>query len=814
MPAVSVCFNGGTGIFLNRANPAGGAANIRASHTIMGRVKFTATTSGERYDPFAYDDNSDFSGTYFGKATGTTTVCKGGRQNTTPTFQGVTPGGTTVDTTTWRHFAVVYDSAAALITYYIDGVSIGTQASATTYVSSAAGTDLTIYAAIARAKMADYAVFNRALSAGEVADMADYRVCQVTSGLIGFWRFDANANDSSGNANHFTNAGSGTAITYSTADPPPQPENPVFAVAGALATSSAFSGTLSVPKPLASTLASSSAFAGDLKTAKPIAATLATSSALSAWIRPRWGRRVTVTGSSVLTLSGTTISTTAAWTICSWVRILDPVAGRGRFQMDGSGPSARLAILGNTPVYDLRFVDNVGTVAISYNAAADTNWHHLALTYDGTTVRAYVDAVQVASGAATNAGNFTSLFYDASSAQISEFAHTKIWQAELSAAQLSSEATYFTPHVANAQLYAWWQLSWQNVTLDSSGNGHTLTDSGSTEAQSESPGLPLFLLAGALASSSSFSPALGATRELSGALASSSAFAGAAKQLQVLAGTLATSSALAGNLTQAVPVAGTMATSSAFSVALAQAQVLAGTLASTSSFAAGALVQAQALAGALASSSALSGVVGVTRELVGTLASSSAFAGTAKQLQALTGVLQTDSAFDGLASVPGNYNGFMATSSAFSASLVLDQPLLGTLGTTSSFAGMTQALIAATMVTDSTFGGAIGGLRGALQTDSAFAQAVLSLSTALSGTMASSSAFSGIVQALLAGQLLTGSAFSGALIQSQVLAVVLSTSSAFSGALSGGIPVAGGAGGDPSRDRVGMAAGYGRRRIR
>jgi hypothetical protein len=226
MAVISTVASGGTGIYLIKANPAGSPVNTRASHTIMGRVKFTAVTSADRYDCLGYLNNSDFSGTFFGKAAGSTTVCRGGRQNSSATFQGRSPAAT-ADTTTWRHFAVVYDATAALITYYVDGVSVGTQASVTTYVTSASGATLTIYACISKAKQADMAVFNRALSAGEVGDMCDYRVPQVTSGLVGFWRFDTNANDSSGNGNDFTTAGSAPALSYSTADNPPQPENPV-----------------------------------------------------------------------------------------------------------------------------------------------------------------------------------------------------------------------------------------------------------------------------------------------------------------------------------------------------------------------------------------------------------------------------------------------------------------------------------------------------------------------------------------------------------------------------------------------------------
>lgn len=781
MPAVSACVSGGSGFYLNRANPSGSAANIRASHTIMGRVKFTATTSGERYDPLAYDDNSDFSGTFFGKGTGTTTVCRGGRQNSSATFQGVSPAST-VDTTTWRHFAVVYDATAALITYYVDGVSVGTQASATTYVSSAAGTDLTIYAAIARAKQADMAVFNRALSAGEVADMAAYRVAQVTSGLVGFWRFDANANDSSGNANNFTNAGSGTAVTYSTADPPPQPENPPIAIDGDVASSSAFAGTLTNTRHLVGAAASSSAFAGTLNTTKPVAGATASSSALSAaltnqlqiagsaasssalgaWLRPRWGRRV-ANGSQLLVRSASAFPATA-WTFMSWVRPISigTDTHTSLFQMSATTFSgARIGVRRTSGVVNTYILgDDNSTTVLSYQAANDSDWHHMAVTYDGATFRAYVDGSQVSSAAGTSTGTVNLFSLSASASAVAEFAHVKAWSGvALSAGQISSEATYYTPHVANAQLHAWWQLSWQGPTLDSSGNGNTLTDNGSIEAQTESPGAPLQLLAGSAASSSALAGTLNTTKPLFGNAVSQSVFQGTVTVSVPLAGGTASSSSFSASLTALLT--GNAASSTSFAASLTTLKPIAGNAASSSAFAA---ALTALLAGSASSSSAFTGALGQALGVTGPLASSSALSGILGIQGAFGGVLQSSSALAATMFVQKPVAGDAASSSALSAAMVQNYAIASALASASALGGAltVQLDIQGSLTSTSALGGTLTvplNIQGAMASVSALS-ATLGTAITISGALASGSAFSASLTAEIAGNAASASALS------------------------------------------------------
>lgn len=778
MALISSTVYGGAQQYLRMTNPAGSPADVRASHTIMCRVKYTATTSGNRYDACDYLAVADLTGSFLGKATGTTTVSRGGRQNTGATFQGVTAAGTTVDTTTWRHIALVYDATGALITYYINGTSVGTQASATTYVSSGTGTNLGIYAGIFAGKTADFAVFNRALSAGEVANMAAYRVPQVTSGLVAFYRFDTNSTggttsgpalDSSGNGNTLTvQQTGGTAISYSTADNPPQPEDHND-LAGAPASSSAFAGTLTNTKPLAGAAASSSAlsgaatalvkgnaasasaFAGAMRAA--ISGAAASSSALAAWIRPRWGRRVEV--SSALYFVPSAFATNAPWTVMTWLRCVSLPNSGDSVQLfaPSAGGSAVFQLycghVAGTPRIRAAFTDEAASVRINYTrATSDTTWHHLAMTFDGvSTVTLFLDGSQVATDSAvtTAATSWSTTQFSRTGAGVAEFAHTKIWTAALSPTEIVAEKDFYNAFNQLAALYAAYRLSWQNVTLDDSGNGRTLTDNGSTEAQSEAPGAFMTLIAGSASSTSALAGSLSTTKPITGALASSSSFAAAVTAL--LTGPTASSSALAGQLTALL------------SGSAASTSVLSGTLTAR-------------IAAAAASSSSLAGALQAL--LAGAAASSSAFSGTLGLSGLFAGNTATSSTFNNpTLNVNAGVTGSLATSSALAGTL--QSLLTGNATSVSAFAGaLTARLTGTALATTSAFQGALTAQIAGNAASASLLAGVLKLTHGLAGIVASASSFSGslttAVQLQFAGNAATQSLFNGALSVTQLAA--------------------------------------------
>jgi hypothetical protein len=769
------------GEFLARAIT--GAVNLRASHTIAVRVKSSRTTTTYNSVVGSYVSTSDQSGSYFGRSNGaTSTAMNAYRINFFGTPSGNAARSTCYgNTTTWYHLTFVYNTTN--IRFYIDGVYIGQAASGTTAASSS--TSNTFGCALHPGKSADFAFYNRALTDGEVADLAAYRVPQVTSGLVAFCRLDSSGVDTSGNGNDLSVTGSGTALTWSTADNPPQPETPTLAIAGDAASTSAFAGALTNFRLLAGAAASSSAFAGSLNTTKPIAGSAASSSALTgqlrallsgsasstsalsaalsnqqqiagsaasssalgAWLRPRWGRRVE-NGSGILTRSATMLSAAAGWTFCAWIRPISIGTDTHNALLDlytagSAGP--RIGVRrtsGTLRTYILANDDS--TLVINHQSANDGNWHHIGVTYDGVTLRGFVDGSQVASGAATITGNFNFLSLSASASSVAEYAHVKLWSKALTGTELTSEATYYTPHVANAQLYAWWQLAWNNVTLDSSGNGQTLTDASSTEAQTESPGAPLQLLAGSAASSSALAGTLNTTKPLFGNAVSQSVFQG--------------------TVTVSVPLAGSTASSSTFSASLTA--LLTGNASSSSSFAAS-LTTLKPIAGDAASSSALAGAL--TALLTGAANSSSAFAAALGQALGVTGPLASSSALSGILGIQGAFGGVLQSSSALAATMFVQKPVAGDAASSSALsAAMVQDYaIASALASASALGGALTvqlDIQGSLTSTSALG-GTLTVPFEIQGAMASVSALSATLGTAItiSGALASGSAFSASL---------------------------------------------------
>lgn len=826
MAAICVgTFTSGSGQYLTKASLTG-APNLRASHTFMFRLKNTGTSTTIDSVVAAFDNNALTTGSVIGRnnGVGTSSQMRWYRINTSGTADAANYGTCYGNTTTWYHIAFVYNATTQNIRCYIDGVYIGQHSSLTTRPSSS--TTNTFLIGQHPGKYADAAFFNRALTDQEVADMAAYRVCQVTSGLRGFWRLDSNGNDSSGNGQNFTSGGTGTAVSYSTADNPPQPETPIvdldggastastlsgsltksFALAGAPSTASTLSGTLTLNKALAGDASSASTLTGDLRLGKQLAAAATSASSLAAWIRPRWGRRVE-NGFGTLVRTTGTVPVNGPWTLMTWLRVVSnptPTGdGAGLYIADGSAAQAQLywSVVSGTPRLRFAVWDSTGTLRInSTSATTDNNWHHLAVTYDGVnTATCYIDGSSVASSSAmstSGAAVFANIVWDSYVAGVSEFAHAKLWAAQLTAAEVVQEKDFYTPSHHNTKLYAWWQLGWQNPTLDSSGNGNTLTDNGSTEAQTEAPGLPLTNLAGAPTTASTLAGTLSQAQPLVAAATSASTLSGTLSQAQPLVGAASSASSLAGTLSQAQPLTGAPTTASALAGTLSQAQPLVGA-ASTASSLTGALSVAIPLAGAASSASSLAGTLGqalvlaggatTTSTLTGALGIAGAFGGNALTASTLAGTLSVDKPIAGAAS----------TASALTGVLSLLQPLSGALSSASSLAGSIIVIKQAdgAVTTASTLAGTLSvanALAGAASTASSLSGA-LSLTQQLSAAAQSASTLTGslTVQNVLGGAATTASHLAGTLNVDVVwyLSAIARTGSYLTGALTVTVPV-------------------------
>ena len=130
---------------------------------------------------------------------------------------------------TWHHYVVTYDGTTMFC--YIDGTDITEGGASMTWnASSNTNTNRGIYFGAANAEgsynngvscfIDECAIFDKVKSLSSLHD-GNYkpRNQSNSSGLVGYWRFEGNTNDSSGNGNHGTlanNEGSTNFPTFST----------------------------------------------------------------------------------------------------------------------------------------------------------------------------------------------------------------------------------------------------------------------------------------------------------------------------------------------------------------------------------------------------------------------------------------------------------------------------------------------------------------------------------------------------------------------------------------------------------------------
>lgn len=778
-----------------------GAVNLRASHTIAVRVKHTSTATNTdtivgTYYGTSYTWNA--SGSSFGRNNGVaSTALNVYRINDSfsPTADSAERSTCYGNTSTWYHCCLVYNASTQQIRFYIDGTYIGQTASNTTRTTSS--TSNTMATAWSPGKFADFAFYSAALSDSDVASLAAYRVPQVTSNLVCFARLDSDGTDSSGNGNNLSTAGSGTAITWSTSDNPPQPETPtvdlggsatsgstlsgaltkIYSVAGAPTTASTLAGTLSVAKVLAGSASTASTLSGDLTLTKQLTASASTASSLAAWLRPRWGRRI-VDGVGTSMYRSALGVTAPSFTCMAWVRANGfssntDVVGASFF---GDGTvKLRSSYFNGDIYYDILVFD--GTNTVIYSDVLDTDWHHLAVTYDGSLIRVYVDGVNTASTSTTMAGpaiNIVDIGTDnQNTGSFGEVAQVKLWSSKLETSDVQSEMLYNTPHHDwPGYLEGWWPLTWQNPGQDESGASRDMTDFGTAEAQSEAPSgdpAPLNACAGTATTASTLAGTLSLDQPLVGSATSATTLSGTLSQEQPLVGAASSASTLAGTLSQEQPLVAAATSSSSLAGTLSQDQPLTAA-ASTASTLAGSLDVSVPLAAAASSASTLAGTLGVDKPiaggattastLTGALGIEGAFAGNALTASTLTGTLSQEQPLVGEATSASSLAGQLSQHHALAAGAASSSTLQGDLTLTKQVAG--DAVTASTL--DGTLGVAKALAAGA------------STSTALSGTLS-------LTQQLEAAAT-SGSTLTGTLSIENVLAGAAASSSQLSGTLS------------------------------
>lgn len=204
------------------------------------------------------------------------------------------------------------------------------------------------------------------------------------------------------------------------------------------------------------------------------------------------------TSGTVRTAASWAFDTSQDWSVCGWLYIVASSAGGGDLfycapaANPGSAYALRLGYDNNGSNPTVRYRTGNGTPLLNYTGVVTTGqWYHLALTYDGTTARAYLDGAEVANAAVamvdihdvTDFGDFSG------GSATAEFAQLKVWNGHcLSVGELATEMAYWEPQTAPGDVYAWWQFEAVDPTLDSSGNSHTLSGPGTTDGSFTPPG--------------------------------------------------------------------------------------------------------------------------------------------------------------------------------------------------------------------------------------------------------------------------------------------------------------------------------------
>lgn len=200
------------------------------------------------------------------------------------------------------------------------------------------------------------------------------------------------------------------------------------------------------------------------------------------------------TSGTVVTAASFALNPASGYTVCGWIYNVSNSGGDGElfFATQSANPGVSRAIrLGYASGPALRWRSGDGTNQLNEtDAVVPGDWSFMAVTYDGTVARAYLDGSELASQTMAMSGSYDSVSLGASlGISTVELAQVKVWQGvALTPAQLALEQLYWRPQNAPSKLYAWWQLEAAAPTLDSSGNSRTLSGAGSANGSFTPPG--------------------------------------------------------------------------------------------------------------------------------------------------------------------------------------------------------------------------------------------------------------------------------------------------------------------------------------
>jgi hypothetical protein len=505
--------------------------------------------------------------------------------------------------------------------------------------------------------------------------------------------------------------------------------------------------------------------------------------------RFRYGRDGLVTGAPVDALRGShTIAVRFRNTTVATVGTDTFIVGLTKTVANAPMTGSVISVFANnSSVSGLRFDGAVADEPFPrMSAYASTAvWSHVAMTYDGTTLRTYLNGVLVGTGASTSTSVGTTAAGDvqlwAGGTHRAVFCDAVFYSRALAASELLDLANIRRPQNL-AGCFGWYPEFGDTVVTDHSGNGNALSIIGtsgvSPDASFETPPTPMGKPAATL-----LRPTYKPSRPLiSGPIVESSAFAGTLSQSQALTTAAAEVSALTASLVQAQALTVTDASVTAFTATLANVVQLSMTTAEVTAFTGG-LIQAQSLALAAAE---------VT-----------AFTAAATQLQALTATLAELSAFTASVSQAQPLSAVVAETTAFAATLKQAQALTASLAETTAFTGVISVV-------------GLNALTMALSEVTAFASVLVQLQ-ALTASLTEATAFAATLNNSfpLSAALFELTSFTASLTQAQALSMSFTETTAFTGALSTGSAGGGGSQSYFATDRrINLGVLHNRRHLR
>ena len=385
--------------------------------------------------------------------------------------------------------------------------------------------------------------------------------------------------------------------------------------------------------------------------------------------------------------NGTSVNfvSNGAHSVCGWVRVVAVGGGADLVYGDtsGGGLSSQSVWLGFTSGGLWSFQEDGGTY--SFQPAITLNaWTHLALTYDGTNCRAYINGALQNTGAYTVGPRSNFNWFDIGGGN-----GTTDFQAQdcfafnttLSAEDILSLMRRRKPMKVGGP-YLWWPLGNDSPTSDFSGGGHTLSSTAGTAGTlfppaDWAPDNPTLLRVFLATNTTSVAGAGGVQSAANGNLSVAAA----------LTGLSATHSAANGNVSVAVALSGTAGIQSAASGNVVVSAALAGASgvqsAANGNISVSTLVP---LSGTAGIQSAANGNLSVAVALSGTSGVQSAATGNLAQ-GAVAGASGIQSAASGILSVSAALTGLSASHTAASATLSVSAQLTGASGVQSAANG-------------------------------------------------------------------------------------------------------------------------------